>query len=213
MRQQYIKRNQKGALLAEYVTTLYVLFFMILIPMLNYATIGLNTFGLWFAANQAVMAASKCKTYSQTVYVPIAPPNTAFYGAQTVGQAKALQVKAMFPGINWTQTPSNPNVEVVFEPVNPANGVAQTYSATQMLAGTPGNRVPNSLLNVFDYVVSCRVVLTGTAAPLIPISWLNIPGLSSPMTLTVASQAQYENPITLTVASKVQYENKVGLQY
>jgi hypothetical protein len=189
-------RRKTGALSAEFACTLYVLFFLILFPMLNYATLGIRAFFLWFAANQAVMAASKAKTYLRTVYVPISPPNTAFYGAFATAQSRAAQIKAAFSGISWTTTNSNPNVEIILEPINPASGLStQTYSYGN-------NTAPLGLGNAPDpsqYVVSCRVVIQGYIAPLIAVPWFNVPGLSGPVAVTVASQAQYENVAGLQI--------------
>jgi hypothetical protein len=183
-------RRKKGSITAEFAATLYVLFLLIVFPMINYATLAVNAFFLWFAANQAVMAASKAKTYYQTVYVPINPPNTAFYGAFSTAQTRAAQIRNAFPGISWTTNSRNPNVEIVLEPINPSSGLTtQIYSYGAGTAPLGLGKAPDTA----SYVVSCRVVIAGYVNPLIPVPWFNIPGLSGPMPLTVASQAQYEN--------------------
>ncbi len=175
---------------AEFACTLYVLFMLIAFPIMNYATLGVRAFFLWFAANQAVMAASKAKTYYQTVYVPVNPPNTAFYGAFTTAQSRATAIKNAFSGITWTQTSSNPNVEIILEPINTSGTLtSQTYSLASGTAPLGLGHAPDPS----QYVVSCRVVIQGKISPLIAVPWCNIPGLSGPIALTVASQAQYEN--------------------
>ena len=172
---------------AEYVATMYVLFLFIFFPILNLATCGLRAFFLWFACNQAVMLAAKAKTFNTLVYVP-EPNGTPYPGAYDSARSRANQVKAMFPGVNWVQTATNPKVEIIRQPIENSGATVLPVIVGPKTLGL-GN-VPD----VNQYVCTLRVTIDGTVSPLIPVPWFNIQGLSSPMPLRVSSEAQFENP-------------------
>jgi len=180
-------RKSKGAMAAEYVATMYVLFLFIFFPVLNLGTCGLRAFFLWFACNQATMLAAKAKTFNTLVYVPD-PGGTPYPGAYDTARARAAQIRGMFPGVNWTTNATNPEVDILLSPI-PGSGAG---AAAKIVGPTPlglGN-IPD----VNQYVASIRVTILGQVDPLIPVPWFNIQGLTSPMFLTVTSQAEFENP-------------------
>lgn len=181
------RRKSKGALAAEYVATMYVLFLFIFFPVLNLGTCGLRSFFLWFCCNQAVMLAAKAKTFNTLVYVP-APSGTPYPGAFATAQARAAQVRGMFPGVNWVTSNSNPEVRIIRSPI--------AGSGAPALPDVIGP-APLGLGNIPDvnqYVCTIRVTINGSVDPLIPVPWFNIQGLTSPMFLKVCSEAQFENP-------------------
>ncbi|MBS2006446.1 MAG: hypothetical protein JST01_05365 [Cyanobacteria bacterium SZAS TMP-1] len=180
-------RKSKGAMAAEYVATMYVLFLFIFFPVLNLGSCGLRAFFLWFACNQATMLAAKAKTFNTLVYVPD-PGGTPYPGAYDTARARAAQIRGMFPGVNWTTNATNPEVDILLSPI-PGSGAG---AAAKIVGPTPlglGN-IPD----VNQYVSSIRVTINGQVDPLIPVPWFNIQGLTSPMFLTVSSQAEFENP-------------------
>ena len=179
-------RKRKGAMAAEYVATMYVLFLFIFFPVLNLGTCGLRAFFLWFACNQATMLAAKAKTFNTLVYVPN-PGGTPYPGAYDTARARAAQVQSMFPGVNWTTNATNPAVDILLSPI-PGSGAPNVPA---VIGPTPlglGN-VPD----VNQYVASIRVTINAQVSPLVPVPWFNIPGLSSPMFLTVSNSAEFEN--------------------
>src|ERR1700722_14024871 len=101
---KFLRRNRKGAMAAEYVATLYLLLMFIVFPLINYATVGLRSFFLWFACNEAVLTAVKCKTF----FTPVTIGTILYPGAYTVAQSRAQQIRGCFPGINWTEGATNP---------------------------------------------------------------------------------------------------------
>ena len=172
---------------AEYVATMYVLFLFIFFPVLNLGTCGLRAFFLWFACNQATMLAAKAKTFNTLVYVPD-PGGTPYPGAYDTARARAAQIRGMFPGVNWTTNATNPEVDILLSPIQGSGA-----GAAQKIVGP----TPLGLGNIPDvnqYVASIRVTINGQVDPLIPVPWFNIQGLTSPMFLTVTSQAEFENP-------------------
>jgi len=166
---------------------MYVLFLFIFFPVLNLGACGMRAFFLWFACNQATMLAAKAKTFNTLVYVP-EPSGTPYPGAFATAQARAAQVRGMFPGVNWTTSNANPEVRII-RAVIPGSGAP----ALPDVIG-PNTLGLGNIPDVGEYVCSIRVTIVGQVDPLIPVPWFNIQGLTSPMFLTVSSEAQFENP-------------------
>jgi len=184
-------RKRKGALAAEYVATMYVLFLFIFFPVLNFGTCGLRAFFLWFACNQATMLAAKAKTFNTLIYVPASPPGTPYPGAYDTARQRAAQIASMFPGVEWTTNAANPEVDIILQPIPGAVGPpVPAYSKTIGPAALGLGHIPD----VNSYDSSIQVTINGQVNPLIPVPWFNIAGLTSPMFLTVSSQAEFENP-------------------
>jgi len=187
-------KSQTGSLIAEYTAALYVLVFILAFPLLNYSVLGFRCFFLWFAANQAVMAACKAKTYLQSIEIP---PNIMHPSACQLASTKANQVKNIFGVIHWAETENNPDVQIVREPINPQAKNAQPEAVFSRDNGAPLSAIdaPDQTLNIYI----CRVRIKGQVDPLLPIPWFNIPGLSRALDLTVSSEAQFENISGLTM--------------
>jgi len=182
-------RKKRGAIAAEMVATMYVLFLFIFFPVLNFGTCGLNAFFLWFACNQATMLAAKAKTFNTLVNVP-AVGGTAYPGAYDTARQRAGQIAGMFPGIAWTTNPQNPAVDIILAQIP---GTTPTNPLPPVTTGPTPLGLGN-IPNVNTYVPSIRVTIKGQVNPLIPVPWFNIQGLTSPMFITVSSCSEFENP-------------------
>jgi len=184
------RRKSKGALVADYAATLCVLMLFLVFPLLDYSVLGMRAFFLWFAANQAVMAACKAKTFLQPVENP-GQPGVNFPSACELARTRVNQIKSILPGIDWVQNDNNPDVQIIRQPINPTAKGAQPAAVFSRGHGAPLSAAdaPDQTLNVY----LCRVVIKGKVYPLITLPWFNIPGMSKPLDLTVSSQAQYEN--------------------
>lgn len=183
------RRTKKGAMAAEYVATMYLLFMFIFFPVLNLATVSINAFFLWFACNAGAQMAAKSPCFNRLIYVPANPPGTPYPGAYDTARARASQIRNMFPGIGWTESATNPRVDIIMEPINPASGLS-TFIKTGPSPLSGGDPAPDP----DEYTMLLRVTINGFASPLINVPWFDIPGLSKPMDLIVTSQAQFENP-------------------
>jgi hypothetical protein len=133
------------------------------------------------------MLAAKAKTFNTLVYVPD-PGGTPYPGAFATAQARAAQIRGMFPGVNWTTNQTNPEVDILLSPIQGSGA-----GAAQKIVG-PATLGLGNIPDVNQYVTSIRVTIQGQCDPLIPVPWFNIQGLSSPMFVTVSSQAEFENP-------------------
>ena len=176
-----------GSLIVENATILYVLIFLLALPLLNLSFIGFRSFFLWFAANQAVMAASKARSYLQPVEDP---PNVYPSACQSAVKA-ANAIKSMFSGIEWEETENNPDVQIIREPINPKAKGAKSEMVFSRGAGAPLTErdEPDQSANIYI----CRVIIKGRISPLVTLSWFDIPGLAGPIELKVSSEAEYEN--------------------
>lgn len=190
------RRNERGAMVAEYASSLYVLLICLVLPLLDYSVIGMRSFFLWFAANQAAAAACKAKTYLEPVQNP-SQPNLNYPSACELAQTRANQIKKILPGMRWVQTDNNPDVQIVREPINPQARGAQPAAVFSRGHGAPLTSIdaPDQSLNVYV----CKVVIKGKIEPLITLPWFDIPGISKPFDLTVSSQSQFENVAGLTI--------------
>jgi hypothetical protein len=190
---KFLRRNRKGAMAAEYVATLYLLLMFIVFPLINYATVGLRSFFLWFACNEAVLTAVKCKTF----FTPVTIGTILYPGAYTVAQSRAQQIRGCFPGINWTDGATNPEVDILVvqipgQPPSVPVPVPKTFGPNPLGLG----KTPDSN----SYVCSLRVKISGWVMPLVEVPWFkNIPGLGGQLNLLVCSEAEFENPPGLQI--------------
>jgi hypothetical protein len=174
--------------MVEYSTTLYVLLLLLAFPLLNLSVVGFRSFFLWFAANQAVMAASKAKTYLEPIEIP---PNIVYPSACQAAIKGANKIKSMFAGISWEESENNPDVQIVREPINP-----KAKGSKPEAVFTRGNGAPLVERDEPDQSASiyiCRVIINGQVSPLLTLPWFDLPGLAKPIDFKVSSEAQYEN--------------------
>lgn len=185
MRRFSFYRRRKGALAAEYMATMYLLFMFLFFPVLNLAVVTINAFFLWFACNAGCQMGAKSPCFNTLIYVP-APAGTPYPGAYDTARARANQIGDMFPGAAWDRS-TYPTVQIIMEPLT---GAASQVIKPSGVSLSPGDPAPDQ--NIYTMLIQCRIV--GTAAPLIEVPWFDVPGLSKPMPIQVVSQAQFENP-------------------
>ena len=190
-------RRTKGALQAEWAMTMYVLFFFFMFPMLDFAVLGVRAFFLWFACNQAVMAG--CKAH--TLVNPVTIGTVTYQGALTISTTRASNVRSAFPGVNWTT--AYPQIFIEFVPLNAGVNSPVYYPGLTppgMTQSTTSTSPVTTLPDMNKYIAEYQVVITGTVLPFIPVPLIGtVPGLSGPVSLTVSSEAQFENPPGLTI--------------
>lgn len=197
MKDRTMPRTNRGALAAEYVSTLYVAFILVAVPLLDCSCIGVRTFALWFAANQAVISAAKAKTFLQPLGSLSNQPARDYQSACQVASEKANQVRQMFGGIHWIESPENPAVQIVRLPIDTGAKNVQPAAVFSRDHGAPlsGENAPDSTNNLY----LCRVVIKGQVEPLFAVPCLNLPGISRPLDVTVQAQSHFENVSGLTM--------------
>lgn len=194
-------RKSKGALQAEWAMTMYVLFLFFMFPMLDFAVLGLRAFFLWFACNQAVMVGCKAHTLVQSVTIG----TVTYLGALNLSTNRAANVRAAFPGTNWST--NYPQMYVTFCPLNTSSsyiyygqsGPSSSPVSQGMQYSTAASPI-STLPDMSQYVAEYQCVILGQISPFIPVPLIgNVPGLSAPAQIQVKSTAQFENPPGLTL--------------
>ena len=183
-------RKSRGALQAEWAMTMYILFLFFMFPMLDFAVLGLRSFFLWFACNQAVMIGCKAHTLVQSVTIG----TVTYLGALNLSANRAANVAAAFPGISWST--SYPQMYVTFCPLD----TSQSYIPYGPMTYSTGSSPISTLPDMSSYVAEYKVVILGSVSPFIPVPLIgSVPGLSTPAQLQVVATAQFENPPGLTL--------------
>jgi hypothetical protein len=165
-------RSRRGALTAELPGTLWVLFFLLTFPLLNLATVTLRYTFLVAAARDAATAASKAKTFS--VDLSASEPSSV-----NVAPTVANQTGTKFTGITIIGTQTNLVI---------TNLVTQVTTKQTTRLTSPADTTTN--------LYGIEVVVTGDVQPFLPYTPVlgNIPGLTGPMRVNVASTEMAENP-------------------
>jgi len=170
-------RISRGAIAEEMVVSLWILFLFLFFPLIDYATMGLRAFFLWFSCSQAAVAGAKGTVWSTNSY-----SGNYYTCIQTQATTTANQYVKMFSGITVT---SGPTLTVYPQPITNTNAPAlSTYTPTV------GKYLDKSL-----YVPILQVSMTGSIQPFIVIPFLpaGVPGLNAPFSMTVVSAQQIEN--------------------
>jgi hypothetical protein len=180
------RRRSRGALAAEYVSTLWVFLLFFVFPLLNLGTICMRAFFLWFACNQAVMSGCKAKTWA----TPVTIGQTVFLPANQLAPNAAKHILQVFPGV--TVQPQNIVCQLDLVPIT----TASNPSPPQLVSGPLSQPV-----DVTSTVPLMRVQITGNVQPLIPMKLgnLRIVGLTDPMTMVVSAEEVFENTSGLTL--------------
>jgi hypothetical protein len=196
MKNRAKSRTDAGVLVAEYAGTLSVLFILVAIPLLDCSCIGMRAFGLWFAANQAVISAAKAKTFLEPLDAAANKTGHAQSACQ-IANEKANQIRHMFGGIRWAESAENPAVEIVRLPIDTTALNVQPAAVFSRDHGAPlsGENSPDSTNNLY----LCRVIIKGQVEPLLTLPGLNLPGISRPIDVTVQAQSHFENVSGLTM--------------
>ncbi|MBZ0185348.1 MAG: hypothetical protein K8F91_03775, partial [Candidatus Obscuribacterales bacterium] len=107
---------------------------------------------------------------------------------------RSNQIRAAFPGINWTDSPTNPRVEILRTPI--PNSQPPIIFYPPFVCTGPGVALVGQVPDVDRYVVTLRVTIDGTVSPLIPMTLpgpMAIEGLTTPFRMVVTSEAAFEN--------------------
>ncbi len=170
-------RYPRGSFIVDLPSTLWVLLILITFPLLDLATVSLRYTFLVASARDAAHEAARAKSF-------LSNSSSSDLSSTNMAVQQANQTAAGFSGIQI----NNVNTSIVIS--NLATGTVSKQS-------TPLTQAPDTSQNL--YLI--EVVVAGQANPLIQYSGVffgNIPGLTQPMNVTVASQEMCENPQGLT---------------
>lgn len=167
------KRNRKGTTLLELPIAIWLIFVMLLMPMLSMATMGLRYAILNVVVANAAQAAARAKTF-EAVSSDGKPPATQVAPdtmAREIGKFSGMSVQSVAVGIVQT----------------PVNSGAPTRTTAKLAQPADTSR------NIYQIETSVR----GQIQPLFLITPAligNVPGVSAPLPVTFVAREMAENP-------------------
>ncbi len=161
-------------MMAEVPLALYILIFFVAIPMLNLATIAVRATFLYLTAHVAAVEAARTKNFETNSSDQLSAKNLAYQ--------QALTTSALFNGITLDSVAASILITDI-------NSMVQTRTASKLPAPADVSR--------YAYQIEVRV--NGTVQPIIKfnapsVNFLNVPGLTAPLSLTFADRQMCENP-------------------
>lgn len=168
-----MRRNSRGNAIADMPAVLWVLFVLILYPLIDLATVGMRYTFMLTASREAAMAASRAKTY-------FADASGTDKSARNAAAAAAAETAQRFTGLNITNTTTSILVTDL-----------ATNSVTRFNAP-----IPISSIDTANNLYAYEVTVTGQVRPLLVFNgpvFGNIPGLTGPMNVAITSQKMCEN--------------------
>lgn len=164
-------------MMAELPLTMWFLFILITLPMINLAIVSLRSTFILAAAHDAAHAASRCKTFKTAL-------NGSTPSATEAATQKVTDVVSHFTGVKVST--------VVTKIV-----VTNVDSSATTRSTDPLKTTPDTNSNTY----STEVIVTGTVDPLLYYQgdhFGSVPGLSAPITMSCAAQEFCEYPQGLT---------------
>jgi hypothetical protein len=167
------RRKSTGNAIADMPGVLWVLFVLVLYPLIDLATVGLRYTFMLTTSREAAMSASRASTF-------FADASASSKSARNSASAMANSTSARFNGLKVTGTTTNLLVTNL-----------NTNTVTRYTTPIPANSI-----DTVDNLYSYEVTVNGTVMPLVcyvgPV-FGNIPGLTGPMTVAITSQKMCEN--------------------
>lgn len=167
------RRNRAGNAIADMPAVLWVLFVLILYPLLDLATVGMRYTFFLTTSREAAMAASRAKTF-------FADLSGTDKSARNAASSTANVTASRFSGLTVTSTTTSLLV------TNLATNAVTRYT-------TP---IATTSIDTASNLYSYEVTVAGMVAPLITFNIpviSNIPGLTAPMNVSITSQKMCEN--------------------
>lgn len=165
-------RRKSGASIADLPAVMWLLFVVILYPLIDLATVGMRYTFMVTTSREAAMAASRGKTF-------FADSSASDLSAVHLASAMAANAASRFTGITLTSV----STDLVVTNLN-TNAVTRQ---TTPLATQP---------DIDNFLYAYEVTVTGNVWPLLPFKgpvFSNIPGLTGPMTVSITTQKMCEN--------------------
>lgn len=170
MKKNRTRKRSKGSVIAELPVVLWVLFIVIVFPLIDLATAFLRVTFLYAGVHLASISAARANTFSL--------PLDGKPSATDEANSKLTQIKSAFSGLN---------VQDVKTEILITNNDTQVLSSSSV----PLTKQADVALNSYQIQVSA----TCSADPLITIPIpLPVAGLNTPMTFNLNARQYCENP-------------------
>jgi len=165
-------RRSLGSTIADLPAVLWVMFVLILYPLLDLAAVAMRYTFMLTTSREAVMSASRAKTF-------YADASASDQSARNWANSTAAATASKFTGVKINSVTTNLLV------TNLATNTVQRYSTP---LPTPAD--------TSDALYTYEVTVIGTVMPLVAYKgplWANVPGLTGPMFVSITSEKMCEN--------------------
>ncbi|MBA3992994.1 MAG: hypothetical protein C0469_05645 [Cyanobacteria bacterium DS2.3.42] len=176
-RAKQVLLRRTGQTLA-YVLAIYVLLFLIGLPLIDFCTLGLRSQALFMAAHDSAFNASKCKSFLVDI-------SSSEQAAKTVAESSALRAASLMNGTTIDSVVTS----ILVTNINSLATTRQTAPLSQPA-------------DTSQYVYQIEVVVTGRVKPLLMFSrniFGDIPGLTQELKLAVRACENCESTQGLTM--------------
>ena len=167
-------RSGRAQLIAELPLVLWVMFIVLMIPLIDLATFTIRYTFLLAASRDAAMSASLARTFGTN-------PSSTELSAKNAATAAAQTEASAWSEVTVTSVTTN----IVITKLS--TGIV-TRQSTPL--STPADTVNNAY--------QIETIVNGTTNPILRFSsssfWGNIPGLTAPVPVSITSRAYFENP-------------------
>lgn len=171
MKSKHTRRNNSGSYIADFGPALFILVISVFFPLTNLVSLAMGTALVNNAVQQTAAAAARCKTYSVSI-------SGTELSSQSLATSKFNSLATKIGGFQ------SASIQTSIIVTNIASG-ASTVQTAKLAAPADTN------VNVY----AIRVVASGTIKPLVTCGasiFGNVPGLTTPMTLTSAASSYSE---------------------
>jgi Flp pilus assembly protein TadG len=172
-----IRRRRMGSAMADTPAVLWVLFVLILFPLIDLAAVGMRYTFMLTSSREAAMAASRAKTF-------FADTSASDRSARNIANQVARATASRFNGLT---------ISAVNTSILETNLSTNSVNRYQTPLAAPAD--------VDDYLYAYETTVVGTVEPLVryrgPV-FGNIPGLTGPINVSITSQKMCENTQGLT---------------
>ncbi len=176
-RAKQVKLRRTGHTIA-YVLAIYVLLFLLGLPLIDFCTIGLRSQALFMAAHDSAFNASKCKSF--LVDISGSEPS-----AKTIAESSALRAASLMNGTTIDSVVTS----ILSTNINSLTTTRQTVPLSQPA-------------DTSQHVYQIEVVVTGRVRPFLTFSrniFGDVPGLTQDLRLVVRSAENCEFTQGLTM--------------
>jgi len=170
-------RRQTGSFLLEGPLALWILFVILLFPLVNLCTIGIRSTFLWCATHDATIYAARAMSFQTSVN---GQPTAA-----DLAELEAVRTATAFSGVHIT----NVQTQIV---ITDNQSFAQTVQSTPL--ATPAD--------TSDFSYQIQVAVTGNVDPFMPyvLGWFgSVPGLTKSYQVTFVDRQFCETPQGLSI--------------
>jgi Flp pilus assembly protein TadG len=167
-----MRHRKSGSFIAETPAILWVLFILVVFPMVDAATVALRYTFVLTASREAAMAASRAKTY-------MVNSSLSDLSASNAASATAYNVGSQFTGIKVTDVDTR---------------IVSTNLSTQ--ATTRQETVLTTPADTDNNLYSYETTITADVQPLVTLGsnvFGHLPGLTAPINVKVTSRKICEN--------------------